>query len=197
MHEHSIAHRDLHPGNLLYDWSTDRIVITDFGLATHCVAEQLFFGGVGTDGADCIIRSSAAFASHTYAGFRAPEVVAGVASTVACDVFSAGVLLALVLHELAPNAFRPLADILGEQDLADDDLEDLRCSLMDDESLPWEAKHLLVALLEPSPERRLAAQQVCNSAFLSGELTTTPTTSRKRLHPPSPPSPNSPEAVAE
>lgn len=192
MHELGIAHRDLHPGNLLYNRSADRVVITDFGLAAYCVAGH-FFGGVGTDGASC--KEEMQWTPHTPAGFRAPEVVAGVASTAACDVFSAGVLLALVLREFAPSGFRPLAETLGEQDLSCDDIDELRFGLAHDETLPWEAKHLLVALLEPLPEKRLAANQVRNSAFLSGELPATPATSRKRLHPPSPSSP--PETVGE
>lgn len=53
MHAHSLAHRDLHPGNLLYDRSADRIILTDFGLSAYCAPGQHFFGRVGTEGATC------------------------------------------------------------------------------------------------------------------------------------------------
>lgn len=50
MHAHSLAHRDLHPGNLLYDRSADRILLTDFGLSAYCAPGRHFFGRVGTEG---------------------------------------------------------------------------------------------------------------------------------------------------
>lgn len=95
-------------------------------------------------------------------------MVAGVASSVACDIFSAGVLLALVMCKFAPAAFAPVAGVLGERDLDSDNEEELRCSLAaDGGALPRPAKHLLLALLAASPERRLTATQVRSVEFLS------------------------------
>lgn len=56
IHEHSIAHRDLHPDNILYDAKADQVVVTDFGLAAFVGKGHRAFGGVGTDGALRVLR---------------------------------------------------------------------------------------------------------------------------------------------
>lgn len=166
IHEHGVAHRDLHPGNILYDAKADRLVITDFGLAAFCNGRHEF-GGVGTSGAlFSLVRYSLLCAQ----GFRAPEVVDAVASTVACDVFSAGVFLALLLRELAPSAFSAVEYVLGEEDLSAVDVSRLKHSLKRDEVLPATVKELLIAVLDPSPASRPSAQRVLSFAFLTTDL---------------------------
>lgn len=135
-----------------------------------------------------------------FAGFRAPEVVDCIASTVACDVFSAGVFVAMLLRELVPSAFGAVDDVLGEEDLSADDIGRLQHSLERDKALPAPAKELLIAVLDPSPAHRPSARRVLSYAFLTTEsLPATPISSRKRAHPPSPPSSSSssPEQIGE
>lgn len=204
IHEHGIAHRDLHPGNILYDAKADQVVITDFGLAGFC--NGLYeFGGVGTDGAradsshaDC--RDNGASYYRLFAGFRAPEVVDAVASTVACDVFSAGVLVAMLLRELVPSAFQRVDDVLGEEDLSADKIDRLQQGCAQDNALPASAKEVIIATLDSSPASRPSARHVLSFAFFDTNVPpSTPVSSRKRVHPPSPPSSSesSPEHLGE
>lgn len=103
-----------------------------------------------------------------------------VASTVACDVFSAGVLVALLLRELEPNAFSHLGNVLGEEDLYVEDVVRLQHGLECDTALPATVKELLAAALNPSPTSRLSARRILSSAFLSvAPLPSTPASFRK------------------
>ena len=172
------------------------MVIADFGLAGFCNGHHEF-GGVGTDGA---LIATTVSSLPRFAGFRAPEVVDAVARTVACDIFSAGVFVAMLLRELVPSAFGGVDDVLGQEDLSADDLNWLQHSLEHDDVLPASAKEMLVATLDPSPTSRPSARRVLSYAFLDTELLPmTPVSSRKRAHPPSPPSSSasSPEQSGE
>lgn len=85
MHNHRIMHRDLKPENLIFRRtdSFDEIVIADFGLAADADAEEHLFVRCGTP------------------GFVAPEVIniidMSTKSDPICDVFSAGVILHMLL----------------------------------------------------------------------------------------------------
>lgn len=92
-HAAGIVHRDLKPANVMIDWRSDRVVLTDFGLARAADAAQTRTGLVlGTP------------------GYMAPEILAGAAPSPASDLYALGVLL----YELL-TGHRPFeADALGE-----------------------------------------------------------------------------------
>jgi len=93
-HARGVLHRDLKPGNVLFD-EADRPFISDFGLAKLVEA-------AGTTGP--VTRPLLVMGTP---GYIAPEVLAGGAgaATTAADVFSLGALL----HELLTGALPPAA----------------------------------------------------------------------------------------
>jgi serine/threonine protein kinase len=109
-------------------------------------------------------------------------VVNCLASTVACDVFSAGVFVALLLQELAPKTFASVRRVLGEEDLSWTDIDRLERGFAQDKTLPAAAKQLLVACLDPSATNRPSAYDLKHHRFLKGVRTKSTRT------PPPPPS---------
>jgi eukaryotic-like serine/threonine-protein kinase len=84
-HEHGVVHRDLKPGNVLFD-TEGRAKVGDFGIARIVGADTLTDEGtvVGT------------------AAYISPEQVAGATVTPAADVYSFGVLLYRMLSGRLP-----------------------------------------------------------------------------------------------
>jgi serine/threonine-protein kinase len=75
-HAAGVVHRDLKPANVMVDWSSDRVALTDFGLAR------------GADAAST--RTGLVLGSPAY---MAPEQLAGAPPGPAADLYALGVLL--------------------------------------------------------------------------------------------------------
>lgn len=171
-HEAGVLHRDIKPANVLVEAATDRVVLTDFGIAQVA-------------GATTLTESGAFVGSPEY---TAPERMSGVRTGPESDLWSLGALLCTVLSGESPFRRDSLGGIL-------------HAVVFDDIRPPAQAAPLLPVvrgLLERDPERRLGvaeAERMLRAFLDTGRtpnLTTgyTPTqrdVPRRDLMPPTPP----------
>ena len=134
-HQRGILHRDLKPGNILFD-SADRAHVSDFGLARR----------LGGDGVD--LTQSANFAgTPTY---MAPEQAAGGARlTTAADVYALGAILYELLGGRPPFVGNSALELLRQT--ADDPPRPLRAL---DPRLPRDLEAICLRCLQKSPGQR-------------------------------------------
>ncbi|GGN83235.1 hypothetical protein GCM10011579_071730 [Streptomyces albiflavescens] len=132
-HEAGVLHRDLKPANVLMEAGTDRVVLTDFGIAQVA-------------GATTLTESGAFVGSPEY---TAPERMSGVRTGPESDLWSLGALLCTVLSGESPFRRDSLGGIL-------------HAVVVDEIRPPAQAAPLLPVvrgLLERDPERRLDAAE--------------------------------------
>ncbi|MFB8775861.1 serine/threonine-protein kinase [Streptomyces broussonetiae] len=132
-HAAGILHRDLKPANVLVENGTERVVLTDFGVAQ-------------IPGATTLTESGTFVGSPEY---TAPERMSGGGTTPAADLWSLGALLCAVLSGRSPFHRDSLGGVL-------------HAVVSDEIRPPVQAGPLLPVvqgLLERDPERRLDAGQ--------------------------------------
>lgn len=132
-HDAGVLHRDLKPANVLMEAGTDRVVLTDFGIAQVA-------------GATTLTESGAFVGSPEY---TAPERMSGVRTGPESDLWSLGALLCTVLSGESPFRRDSLGGIL-------------HAVVVDEIRPPAQATPLLPVvrgLLERDPERRLDAAE--------------------------------------
>ncbi|MFG2310380.1 serine/threonine-protein kinase [Streptomyces sp. NPDC048566] len=132
-HEAGVLHRDLKPANVLVEAGTDRVVLTDFGIAQVA-------------GATTLTESGAFVGSPEY---TAPERMSGTRTGPESDLWSLGALLCTLLSGASPFRRDSLGGIL-------------HAVVVDEIRPPAEAAPLLPVvrgLLERDPERRLGAAE--------------------------------------
>ncbi|MET9408794.1 protein kinase [Streptomyces sp. NPDC002935] len=132
-HDAGVLHRDLKPANVLVEAGTDRIVLTDFGIAQVA-------------GATTLTESGAFVGSPEY---TAPERMSGARTGPESDLWSLGALLCTVLSGASPFRRDSLGGIL-------------HAVVVDEIRPPAQAAPLLPVvrgLLERDPERRLDAAE--------------------------------------
>ncbi|MES4888314.1 serine/threonine-protein kinase [Streptomyces sp. NPDC096012] len=130
-HEAGVLHRDIKPANVLIESGTDRVVLTDFGIAQ-------------VEGATTLTETGSFVGSPEY---TAPERMSGLRTGPESDLWSLGALLCTVLSGESPFRRDSLGGIL-------------HAVVADDIRPPAEAAPLLPVvrgLLERDPDRRLAA----------------------------------------
>ncbi|KAH9624233.1 hypothetical protein KSS87_004976 [Heliosperma pusillum] len=143
-HDNGVVHRDLKPENILLATraSSSPIKLADFGLATYITPGQSLHGTVGSP------------------FYIAPEVLSG-GYTQAADVWSAGVILYILLSGMPPFWGKTKSKIFDAVRAAD-----LRFP-----SEPWDhisksAKELIRKMLCIDPLKRLTAQQVLAQSWM-------------------------------
>ncbi|UUU31435.1 protein kinase [Streptomyces sp. CA-210063] len=132
-HDAGVLHRDLKPANVLMEAGTDRIVLTDFGIAQVA-------------GATTLTESGSFVGSPEY---TAPERMSGVRTGPESDLWSLGALLCAVLSGESPFRRDSLGGIL-------------HAVVFDEIRPPAQAEPLLPVvrgLLERDPDRRLDAAE--------------------------------------
>ncbi|XP_033229291.1 ribosomal protein S6 kinase 2 beta-like isoform X2 [Belonocnema kinseyi] len=151
LHENGVVHRDLKPSNILYaktggDPST--LCICDLGFAKQLRAEN------GLLMTPCYT-----------ANFVAPEVLKRQGYDAACDIWSLGVLLYIML-----SGYTPFPNSPG--DSANDILDRIGTGLIDVESGVWtqvssEAKELVKRMLHVDPTRRPTASCILKYPWIA------------------------------
>ncbi|MDX3690873.1 serine/threonine-protein kinase [Streptomyces europaeiscabiei] len=130
-HDAGVLHRDLKPANVLLETGTDRVVLTDFGIAQVA-------------GATTLTESGSFVGSPEY---TSPERMSGVRTGPESDLWSLGALLCAVLSGESPFRRDSLGGIL-------------HAVVVDEIRPPPQAAPLLPVvrgLLERDPDRRLDA----------------------------------------
>jgi serine/threonine-protein kinase len=148
-HAAGVVHRDLKPANVMVDWASDRVVITDFGLARSADSE-------GT-------RTGLVLGSP---GYMAPELLAGAAPQASSDLYALGVLLFELLAARLPFEAEGLGALLRQ--VAGSPAPDLRHCVPP----PHDAALAPLAALVASLLAKTPAQRPANAAGVASALHT-------------------------
>lgn len=168
LHRHGIIHRDIKLENILLsssrkdmDSAFNAFKITDFGYAKHVTEEDSFTNYAGT------------------LGYTAPEVLANKHYSTACDVWSAGVVLYVLLAGYPPfpykDGFEPSTASFDE--LVAAELEAIHHGRKREawnlqfEVEPWntistDAKRLVSGMLRIDPLERFSTSRVLNDPWI-------------------------------
>ncbi|QCB48800.1 serine/threonine-protein kinase [Hydrogenophaga sp. PAMC20947] len=142
-HRHQVVHRDIKPGNIMFDPASDTVKVTDFGIARITDANRTKTGMVfGTP------------------SFMSPEQLAGQRVDGRADIYALGVTLFQLLTGSLPFQADSLAALMYQ--IANEPAPDVR-SLRPD--LPAALTALLSRCLAKSPAERCA-----NAAELASDL---------------------------
>ncbi|KAL8141502.1 hypothetical protein V2J09_014534 [Rumex salicifolius] len=143
-HDKGVVHRDLKPENILLATkaSSSPIKLADFGLATYIKPGQSLHGTVGSP------------------FYIAPEVLAG-GYTQAADVWSAGVILYILLSGMPPFWGKTKSRIFDAVRAAD-----LRFPSGSWDRVSESAKELIRKMLCKDPLKRITAQEVLDHLWM-------------------------------
>ncbi|MFF9024139.1 protein kinase domain-containing protein [Streptomyces eurythermus] len=130
-HEAGVLHRDIKPANVLIESGTDRVVLTDFGIAQ-------------VEGATTLTETGSFVGSPEY---TAPERMSGLRTGPESDLWSLGALLCTALSGESPFRRDSLGGILHAVVSAE-----IRPPAQAEPLLP-----VVLGLLERDPDRRLGA----------------------------------------
>lgn len=136
-HQHQVVHRDIKPGNIMFDAATDTVKVTDFGIARITDASRTKTGTVlGTP------------------SFMSPEQLAGRSVDGRSDLYSLGVALYQLLTGVLPFRGDSLSALM--YDIANHEPLDPRLARAD---LPQEVADILRKSLKKVPEDRYQTGQ--------------------------------------
>ena len=147
-HDKGIIHRDIKTENILLSDDRTSMRLTDFGMATEIRSQE--------DG------ESEGETSHCCGtrGYIAPEVLRREAARPANDIWSAGVVLFLMLT----------GDWPFDLDKPDEEIATTDCSKdieFWNKNLPNDAMHLVLRMLEFDPETRICATEILEHPWLT------------------------------
>ncbi|CAK86147.1 unnamed protein product (macronuclear) [Paramecium tetraurelia] len=142
LHTKNIMHRDIKPENILLKDKSENfeIKIADFGLASYTEAD-LIIARCGTP------------------GYVAPEIFEDKKYNEKVDVFSAGIILYILLSGQAPFFGNSLDEIMEKNRDCQINFKDLKVS--------EDALDLLKKSLEPNPECRISSLEALSHPFIS------------------------------
>lgn len=154
LHENGVVHRDLNPNNILFaseDCTPDSVTICDMGFAKQLRAEN------GLLMTPCYT-----------ANYVAPEVLKRQGYDEACDIWSLGVTLYIMLSGRCPFSTAPTDD---PQKI----LSRIGSGKLDLESQAWrnvspEAKCLVTDMLHIAPQRRPTAAQLVKHPWVQSRV---------------------------
>ncbi|CAF1390458.1 unnamed protein product [Didymodactylos carnosus] len=166
LHSMNVAHRDLKPENLLFTSNEEEaeLKLTDFGFAKEC--------------SDSIKNLTTPCYTPYYV---APEVLSKQSYDKACDIWSLGVIMYMLLcgyppfyskHSLPISPGMKTKIRAGEYEFPEEDW----CMVSD------EAKNLIQAMLTVEPEKRPNIETILKSSWLSEFTTHVPKTPLNTLH---------------
>merc|ERR1719317_321091 len=156
-HDVGIVHRDIKPQNLLMDINF-QLKLTDFGLS--------FLGRDGVDVNEIIMKTNYVGTR----GYQAPELLKRKKYKKACDIFSAGVVLFILLTGYPPFEQAAKTDKWYLPIVQDDHelfwKQHKGCGVKED------AKELISQMLTYHPTKRITLEQVLESEFCKGKTHT-------------------------
>eukprot|EP01097_Dermamoeba_algensis_P001806 TRINITY_DN1692_c0_g1_i1.p1 TRINITY_DN1692_c0_g1~~TRINITY_DN1692_c0_g1_i1.p1 ORF type:complete len:335 (+),score=75.42 TRINITY_DN1692_c0_g1_i1:107-1111(+) len=146
MHGFGIAHRDLKPENILSSWTgtQELIKITDFGLAKEFGTAKLETA-CGTE------------------GYIAPEVLTEETYGPACDMWSLGVIIYVLLSGTQPFYGNNPKEVLERIKKVDYDFVDPSWQFVSED-----AKNLIKNLLLKDPQKRMTASECMDNPWVKG-----------------------------
>eukprot|EP01098_Paradermamoeba_levis_P010031 TRINITY_DN419_c0_g1_i1.p1 TRINITY_DN419_c0_g1~~TRINITY_DN419_c0_g1_i1.p1 ORF type:complete len:219 (+),score=52.64 TRINITY_DN419_c0_g1_i1:641-1297(+) len=146
MHSFGIAHRDLKPENILSSWENtqEHIKITDFGLAKEFGSSKLETA-CGTE------------------GYIAPEVLTEETYGPACDMWSLGVIIFVLLSGTQPFYGSNPKEVLERIKKVDFDFSDPSWQCVSED-----AKSLIKNLLVKDPQKRMTADECLENTWIKG-----------------------------
>lgn len=153
-HQRGIVHRDVKAANVLVDWPSDTVKLTDFGIAR--------ISGATSTGTGIVLGTPA---------YMAPEQLAGSLPSVASDLYALGVLLFEMFCGRLPHEGRNMGELLQQVALeTPPSLSSLR------PDLPTTLSDLIARLLAKSPQQRpadatrlaLELQQIAKAMLAAG-----------------------------
>jgi serine/threonine-protein kinase len=100
-HAVGVVHRDIRPGNVIWDAAAGRAVLTDFGIA-----------GILETGSEAVTRITRMGQTLGQVGFSSPEQLLGETVTAATDVYSLGVLAHHVLTGQGPYEVKSKIEVV-------------------------------------------------------------------------------------
>ncbi len=131
-HRQGIVHRDVKPANVLLDWASQTIKLTDFGLAG--------LNGISSTGTGIVLGTPA---------YMAPEQLAGGLPSASTDLYAMGVLLFELLTGQLPHTASNMGELLKQvASVTPPHLHTLR------PDLPMALAELIARLLAKSPPMR-------------------------------------------
>ncbi len=148
--EKKIMHRDLKPENMILkekgDLSAATLKLVDFGLSTLCDVPEYLFKRCGTP------------------GYVAPEIINAPSNenihyTPKCDVFSAGIILYILLVGRSPFDGKSFQEILNQNKMCKIDFKNPKLKKQP------QALELLIKMLEVNPVKRLSAKEALDHEF--------------------------------
>jgi len=153
-HERNIAHRDLKPDNILLDHEYT-IKICDFGFS------KVFQKDGKGKPMHTILGTS---------GYMAPEMLMKLPYNEKADIFSAGVILFILLAGYPPLQTAEIGDWWFERLLEGRYHKFWQAHEQGDRRFSVEAKKLIIGMLEPSPAERYDVQKVLDSEWIKGAM---------------------------
>lgn len=138
LHIAHLLHRDIKPSNIMVT-DEGRLVLLDFGVATHVERVEGVFAGTPA--------------------FMAPEQLRGERPTQAADWYGVGATLLYLLTGHTPASFRSEASVASDAPIP-------RASSLAD-GIPEDIDNLCAMLLAPSPDERPTYEQICAHVGLS------------------------------
>lgn len=140
LHSKNIVHRDLKPENLLFSHKkSNELKLIDFGVATFIKDNELISSGI--------------VGSRTY---MAPEIQNYKPYGKACDMFSLGVIMYILLCGYPPFDYE---EGITELDFPSPDWDDIS----------QEAKDIILNLLSPEPSFRYTASELKELKWIKGD----------------------------
>ncbi|KAI9216466.1 kinase-like domain-containing protein [Blastocladiella britannica] len=147
LHDHGIVHRDIKPENILLSTQDPNdpfnIKMSDFGLAAFTGGGKLMENVCGTP------------------LYMAPEVIAGLGYSQQCDIWSIGIMMALLLQGYTKSSEQELREMVFTGDI------DLSHALF--ASACNAAKNLLDRMLQNDPAKRIAAKEILLHPWITGK----------------------------
>lgn len=146
-HDNNIVHRDIKPENImLYDEEKNKIKLIDFGTAKLLENNDKCTDKIGTP---------------TYI---APEILKGVPYDFKCDLWSAGVLMYIML-----SGAKPFTGFTDEQIFNSIQSNEISFSEKEWKNISESAKKLTKALLIKDPSKRINVDEALNSEWIKNK----------------------------